>query len=286
MQSFTAPCADGGQVGLTLHAAEDADRPVILIHPATAVRERLYWPFAEFLRLCGFNVVTYNYRGVGAGARDRANQHLTMRDWISQDVPAVTGWAGQRFPGARMLAIGHSLGGHAIGLCDNSKPLTAAALIASHAGALRLIRGRIERLRVDMVFRAVVPVIASASRRFPAKRLGVGEDLPSAAMRDWGNWIKMPRYFFDDPSMNAAAQFARVKAPLLCYGFDDDPWATTAAIDLLTSHFTSTTVLRRQIDPATYGPNAIGHMGFFKPHHRETLWAEVANWLQMQVKPA
>ncbi|MBC9247553.1 alpha/beta fold hydrolase [Paracoccus sp. 11-3] len=282
MQQHTTRCADGGEVGLTLHSKDSNQGPVVLIHPATAVRESMYWPFAAFLITKGFRVITYNYRGVGPSARLPSNQNLTMHGWMTQDVPAVTAWAEQSLPDASLLAIGHSLGGHAIGLGGNSKPLTAAALIASHAGALRLVRGRAERLRIATVFRAIVPTLSRLSGHFPARMLGIGEDIPSAAMREWGRWIVMKDYFFSDPLLDAARQFAEVDIPLLSIGFDDDPWATAPAIDLFNAHFTKATVDRRQIDPAANGNGPIGHMGFFRDRNRETLWPQVADWLIRQ----
>ena len=41
-------------------------RALVLIHPATAVPERLYAGFARFLTERGFAALTYNYRGIGA----------------------------------------------------------------------------------------------------------------------------------------------------------------------------------------------------------------------------
>lgn len=286
MQSFTAACADGGEIALSLHGGKAGSGPVVLVHPATAVRERMYHPFAGFLAEQGFRVITYNYRGVGAGAGRPQHRHLTMRNWMLEDAPAVLDWAVQKFPGAPILAIGHSLGGHVIGMGGSNQPLQAAVLIASHAGALRLVRGRAERLRIALMFRALVPLLGRRSGQFPGKRLGIGEDIPALAMRDWGRWILMRNYFFDDPTLDAASRFAKVDVPLLSLGFDDDPWATPAAIDLLNSHFTASPPARRQIDPTRDGTGPVGHMGFFRDHHRDRLWTEVADWMRQQAEAA
>ena len=62
-------------------------------------------------------------------------------------------------------------------------------------------------------------------------------DAPLMAIgHEWRRWVGMDRYFFDDPSMDATARFARPRMPVLAIGFDDDPWATPSGIDLLTSH--------------------------------------------------
>lgn len=276
MQSAVATCPNGDKIGINLHG-DTSHGPVVLIHPATAVRERMYWPFAGFLVERGFRVVTYNYRGVGAQASRPEWRGLTMRDWMTQDVTAVTDWAARHLGDAPMLAVGHSLGGHAVGIGDTHDRLAGAVLIASHAGAVRLVRGTTERLRIRLLTRLIAPVTSRAAGYFPAKMLGVGENLPLSAMREWGRWMMMPRYFFDDPTLGAAQRLARAKLPILSIGFDDDPWATPAAIDLLTDHFTQAMVERRQITPSASSP--VGHMGFFRERHRDSLWGDVADWL-------
>ena len=93
--------------------------------------------------------------------------------------------------------------------------------------------------------------------------------------------------YFAYPQLYASA-FSGFYLPLMmvlwllmlrAIGIDDDPWATPRAIDLLISAFTGTRPERIQIDPRTLGSGPIGHFGFFRPHHRDTLWRNAANWL-------
>ena len=66
---------------------------------------------------------------------------------------------------------------------------------------------------------------------------------------------------------------------MLAQGFDDDPWATPAGIDLLVGQLSGCRVERRPISPTQAGA-PIGHMGFFRRKHQHSLWPQVANWLQ------
>lgn len=67
----------------------------------------------------------------------------------------------------------------------------------------------------------------------PARRLGLGEDLPAPAMLQWGRWSAMPEYFYDDPEWDARQRAGKITLPILVLGFDDDPWANTEAISRL-----------------------------------------------------
>ncbi|WP_255425944.1 MULTISPECIES: serine aminopeptidase domain-containing protein [Corallococcus] len=251
---------------------------MVLMHPATAVPERMYFAFARRLASEGFVVVTYNYRGVqphGAAKRVRAG----FSTWAEQDVEAVTHWAATKHPGLPLLAVGHSFGGHAIGLCESSQRLRAAVMITSHAGCLRFVRSWGERLKVALLLKVIGPFCARVLGYVPGRKLGIGEDLPAQVMLEWSRWTSLPEYFFDDPSMDARARFSRPRMPVLSIGMEDDPWAPAEAVDLISRHLTGCPVERRQFTRADSGGHDIGHLGFFRERHAATLWPVVSDWL-------
>ncbi|WP_082568397.1 alpha/beta fold hydrolase [Rhizobacter sp. Root1221] len=272
-------CDDGHVLHGTLWTPAEAPAAVVLIHPATAVPESLYAPFAEYLASRGLAAVTYDYRGIGRSAPATLRGFSArMRDWADLDVETVTTWARERFAGVPLLAVGHSFGGHAIGLGEGSRHLKAAVFIASHAGYLGVIRGRLERWRATFLLRALGPLLCHTLGYMPGRALGLGENLPAGVFLEWGQWASLPRYFFDDASLLAEARFARRRLPVLAVGFDDDPWATPPGIDLLVGKLVNCDVQRRQINPAAAGA-PVGHMGFFRRRHREALWPGIADWL-------
>jgi predicted alpha/beta hydrolase len=275
------PARDGFTLGAMVRPAARSAIGVVLIHPATAVPQRLYASFAEALAARGFHVVTYDYRGIGhSRPASLRGFDARMQDWADLDAEGITDWARTRWPDLPLLAVGHSFGGHAIGLCEGSRHLAAAALVAAQAGSLRFITPLAERVRVTALLHGVVPLAATLMGYIPGSRLGLGEDLPAGVARQWSRWTGLHRYFFDDPALDAAGRFARVEAPLLVLGFDDDPWATAPAIDLLADHFRGTAVDRRQISPKAAGSGPIGHLGFFRRQHRDTLWPLLIDWLE------
>jgi predicted alpha/beta hydrolase len=275
--------ADGGGIAALLYPAH-APRATVLLHPATAVTQGYYEQFARWLSGLGLNVLTYDYRGTGAsrslgGPGGLRACRVTMSGWMKEDVGAVTRWAADRFRELPLLAVGHSVGGHAIALSDESACLRAAVLVASHAGTSRLIRGARERLRVRVVMRVLTPLLCALFGYMPGRRIGLGEDLPASVMRQWSRWTSLPRYFFDDPWVDAEARMARQRLPLLVLGFDDDPWANPDAIGMLVAPLVNARVERRQIAPRDAGVPAIGHMGFFRKRCAAVLWPQIGDWL-------
>ena len=279
----TAICPDGSPVKLTVHGAVGAVKAVVQINPATAVTERMYFPFAQFLAANGFTVITYNYRGVGRNGPHPKDVKAGFTSWADNDVEAVTEWVAEHYPGLAHMAIGHSFGGHAIGLCASSRRLSAAVTVCSQAGCLRFITPAMERLKVSLLLKVIGPLTAKLLGYVPGRRLGLGEDIPANVMLEWSRWTSLRNYFFDDPSVNAAARFSRPSLPILALGFNDDPWAPAQAIDLMMGHLTGCTVERRQLGPEDSDGASIGHLGFFRHRHADTLWPVVLTWLKTQL---
>jgi len=278
--------AGGWVVGTVRKPADESPRGVVVIHPATAVPERLYTGFAEFLAASGYVAITYDYRGTGRSGSPREHRGLRMRDWMSDDVPAVAAWARPRFGDVPQLAIGHSIGGHALALGNGSRGLAGFVTVASHVAATSTIPDRAERARVRLILRVLGPATARVLGYVPGRRMGLGEDMTAAAMLEWSRWSTMPNYFFDDPTMTAAADAARVTGDVLAVGFTDDPWATPAQIDAITDRLTAAQVERRTWSPADGGVDTIGHMGFFRRGLRDTLWPELLAWLDARAEAA
>ena len=279
MEPVTIPLPGSDMIAATLWQAQGA-RAVVLVHPATAVTQRYYEAFAHYLHGLGLHVLTYDYRGTGRSRpADLRRCTVTMAEWMEDDNGAVTRWAAARFPGLPLLAVGHSVGGHAIALSSATGLLTAGVLVAAHAGVTRTVRGAVERARVWCVMRLLAPVLCNLLGYMPGRRIGLGEDLPRTVMLQWSRWTTLPGYFLDDPAMEARQRMARVQVPLLVLGFDDDPWANPRAIGILVQPLVNARVERRQVAPRDVGLPAIGHMGFFRRQCAHTLWPQVADWL-------
>ena len=89
-----------------------------------------------------------------------------------------------------------------------------------------------------------------------------------------------PRYLFQDPELPGLSNFEKYKGALRAICFTDDPWATRTAVELLCSGFTSINPEIITVTPADTGASRIGHMGFFRPEHRDTLWRGAAVWVE------
>jgi len=282
MNSIIIPVNEGGFLSATLWEKNDA-RALVILHPATAVVQAFYKGFAEYLNNMGFSVLTYDYRGTGRSKSGMLRHYsVSMSDWIEQDVGCITAWAKARFPGLSLLAVGHSIGGHAVLLSTATHSLKAAVIVASHAGVTSTIKHTAEKVRVWCLLRILAPALCRIFGYMPARRLGLGEDLPAPVMLQWGRWSAMPGYFYDDPDWDARRRASEIRLPLLVMGFDDDPWANPEAITRLLEPVQHAKIERQEIRHAEFGLSGVGHMGFFRTRCAEKLWPVVGEWLESQ----
>ena len=95
-------------------------------------------------------------------------------------------------------------------------------------------------------------------------------------------WVMSRHYLFDDRDLKTLSNFANYKGALRALCLSDDPWATLPSVELLCSGFTSTNAEILTVSPGDIGAAAIGHLGFFRPGHRDTLWRGAAEWLEAE----
>ena len=285
---ITFPAKDGYSLGGTLFLPRGAKRRAVLISSATAVPRQIYKGFASYLAGRGSAVLTYDYRGTGDSRqkslvgynkpKSLAGFQASMSDWAALDAAAAVTWMRDRYNGLPLDYVGHSFGGQALGLLPNNTEIARALLIASQAGYWGLMTSP-ERYRVYALLNFVgVPLTRLLG--YAPGRMGLGLDLPKGVFLQWVRWVMSKRYMFDDPTLEALANFPNYRGALRALCISDDPWATRPAVDLLCSGFTSITPDIDTITPSDVGVARIGHFGFFRSQHRDMLWRGAAEWLE------
>lgn len=130
-------------------------------------------------------MVTYDYRGIGNSGSPREFRAIRMRNWMSADVPSVAEWMRNQVGDVPHLAVGHSIGGHAMSLDYGTEDLAGFVTVTSHAGVTAAIPGRAERARVAAILRVIGPAFARTLGYVQSRRLGIGENMLGGAMLEW-----------------------------------------------------------------------------------------------------
>jgi predicted alpha/beta hydrolase len=288
VDDISFPATDGYALGASLFLPRGAKRHAVLINSATAVPRKIYKGFASYLASRGCAVLTYDYRGTGDSRQKSLvgyNQpkslvgfEASMSEWAARDVAAAVAWMRERYKHLPLNYIGHSFGGQALGLLPNNTEVSRALFVAAQAGYWKMLAWP-ERYRAYVLLNFVGTPLTRLMGYTPGWS-GIGEDLPKGVFLQWTRWVMSPRYMFDDPALPALKNFANYRGTLRALCMTDDPWATRPAVELLCSGFTATKPDIATVAPADAGAAKIGHFGFFRPQHRDTLWRGAAEWLQ------
>ncbi len=272
------PAEDGFPLAATIYLPRGQKRNAVLINSAAAVPRKIYSGLASYISARGSVVVTYDYRGVGKSRpKSLEGFEARMADWAEKDAASAVAWMRARYKTLPLSYVGHSFGGQALGLLHNNDQIARALLIAAQAGYWKLFTPP-ESYRVYAFLNFIGKPLANILGYVPGK-IGLGEDLPKDVFLQWTKWVMSKRYYFDDPSLTALENYPNYRHPLMALCIEDDPWATRPAVELLCSGFKATSPDVVTIKPSDTGTKAIGHFGFFRPDHRETLWKKAADWL-------
>lgn len=284
-QEIQIAAADGYLLAATVFEPnQSTPAPVTIISSAAAVPRGYYAPFARALAERGRTVITYDYRGVG-GSRSGSlrGSPILMRDWGRLDAPALLTHAHATYPGRPIHWVGQSYGGgFAVGL----NPLNH--LIDRHLGVAvphcywREMSG-VGRLQAGAVMGIVLPVLSHLCGFMPGKATGLGEDLPKHAALEWRSWTLSRNSMWDTLPADALEPYKQFAAPMCFIRMSDDQWATETAGQRIAAAFPAAVeqqVIR--LAPADADGQGIGHIGFFRARHRDTLWPKAIAWLEQQ----
>lgn len=276
IQRLTLMAADGYPLVAHRFHSPSPPRGHLVVGGATAVPQGFYKRFAEHAARRGFDVLTLDYRGIGQSAPSSLKGfRMDYLDWGRLDLAAAV--SAMRRPGVPLYLVGHSYGGHALGLLPDPNAVDGAYTFATGAGWHGWMPP-LERLRVLFLWRVLGPVWTRMHGYLQWSRLGMGEDLPIDVYRQWRQWCRYPRYFFDDPTMQATTErFGDVRFPIVAVNALDDAWAPPASRDAFMAGYRNAAVRSVTLDSRRAGLDAIGHMGYFRPK-AAPLWNEALDW--------
>ncbi|WP_034474268.1 alpha/beta fold hydrolase [Aestuariibacter salexigens] len=284
MQLSPAPLTIASADGYALKAlyySKPESNSILVIGSATGVPQGYYRRFAEYALDTGFDVITFDYRGIGQSAPTTLKGFdIDYRDWARFDLQAVVDYAVSL--GKQLAFVGHSYGGQALGLLSTPHVFRAATFFGTGAGWQGWMP-KMERLKVSLMWNVVGPVLTRRHGFLRWSKLGMGEDLPLGVYRQWKRWCQFPEFFFEDPDYAyLIEQFAKVSMPIRALTSVDDKWASPRSRDAFMKYYTGSNVSNIDIHPRDVGMKSIGHMGYFRAAAK-ALWEQELALLNLTV---
>jgi predicted alpha/beta hydrolase len=278
---------DGYELGGYFYDAKNPSPALVaVLHCGAGIRALRYRRFAAYLAESGIPTLSYDYRGIGV-SRPRALRgfRASIEDWSEYDCGGAITWMRERYPRAKIIGMAHSIGALMVGGAHNSAEQSQLVLIGGHTGYYGDYHPRY-RLPMTAVWHAVMPAVTMVMGYFPARRLGLGEDLPARVALQWAG-----RRTGDLRPAGSGSGFERVQTlldrcaalqrPAMLVSVTDDAFATASGTKRLLSFYPRLFPLRHiEYSPADAGTRRIGHFGFFGRRAGTALWPRLLAALQ------
>ncbi len=270
-------CSDGQVLrGHLVRATGPAAALPVVLAPATGVRQQFYLHFAHWLAGHGHPVLVFDYRGIGQ-SRDGplSTCRASLADWGALDQAAALDWLAQHTGAPQVLLLGHSAGGQMLGLLPNHQRVARLVGVSASSGWFGGMP-RAFALKARLGLQLLLPLGTRLLGYAPASALGLGEDLPAAVARQWGQWCAAGGYARNAVRDPAVVDFhAQVRTPVTVLHAADDAIATAANVADLLRTWPGAPATTVRVRPADHGLRGLGHLDWFRRSHR-SVWPLIA----------
>ena len=273
---------DGFTLSARLYAPGPEVRGSVLMNPATGVRKEYYQPFAEFLATRGWRVLTFDNRGVGSSRPASLRGFAArMQDWAELDSEAALRRLIDEADGepGSLCLVGHSFGGQGLGLFPTARRLDAALLVATQSGYWGHWSWW-QRPRVTALWFVAIPLVTAALGYFPARRLGLGEDLPAGVARQWARWGRHRDYLMRDATPSWREGYEALTLPIRGIGFTDDVYAPRRSMAAILALYANARVDHRHLAPRARSRVGRALRFLSQSAAGAILWEPAAAWLE------
>lgn len=271
----------GHQLGLTVFKPQTTINKSIIISSATGVLQYYYNKFASHFSELGYTVYTFDYSGIGKS--NQSTTHLKqntvdLKAWGENDQTSVVNYAKSQNSNHKIIVVTHSIGGQILAFNKSMSQIDTIITIASQSGYWKHWKG-FERFKMLTFWYGLIPLLTPLFGYFPAKKIGLFENLPKQMANQWRRWGKDEDYMLSEFNLEGL-QFRNFNKHMLAISFPKDEYAPKNAVDWLAKQFTNAKIERRHIIPEDIGISNVGHFGFFRSKFKDPLWKMAHEWIE------
>ncbi len=274
-QDLSLTCGDGTKISAT-HFGE-LGQPLVIISSAVGTNKEYYFKFAQYLAKSEFQVITFDYRGIGQSKGTEDPSSVCLSNWGEQDLTAVIDWADQFGETRQILLVGHSIAGQIFPLAKNKEKVRAAYFVASQTASSLYWTGA-QKLSVKLFWNLTLPATTTLTGKLPGWAYGGKQDLPKYVATEWAKWGRHKNGVIQDCAKRLS-NFREVQIPVRFISISDDKLlAPRSAVEKLVAQYGSQRKEHYHWYPDEFGLKSIGHFGFFRSSNAE-LWEDARLWL-------
>ena len=137
-----------------------------------------------------------------------------------------------------------------------------------------------KRPKLLLTWYGIIPFFSLTIGRVPGFLLG-GNSLPAPIALEWARWCRNPDYISETNGKPIRKHFEQYSSKMCFVVIEDDlDFAPEKSVKALQKLYVSADHERQTIDPKALGLKNVGHFGFFKRQHKNTLWPSALEWFE------
>ncbi len=271
---------DGAKLSATLfEASAKAAKAIIIIAAATASPQTYYRRFASATASDEWDVLTFDYRGVGRSLHTRLKySRAKMTDWGMLDLDAAIRWA-KSSGYQNIYLLGHSVAGQIFPLAENAHRVKAAYFVGSQTAAQRYWHG-FSKFKVWIFWFILIPTLTRLYGYLPGWSMGGKVGIPSTTAWEWRTWGKHPQGVLQGLEDRKQA-FAEIDIPMKLISLEhDNTLAPRAAVEALMTYYPQARTSHEHLLAKSYNADKLGHFDFFRSRFKDSLWPKPVDFFR------
>tara|TARA_R110001592_G_C13183107_1_gene751157 strand:- start:1610 stop:2455 length:846 start_codon:yes stop_codon:yes gene_type:complete len=245
----------------------------IVLSSATGVKKEFYRHFKEYLVRNGYNVLLYDYRGIGGSApNDLRGSFAYMHEWGTMDMNAALNYLVEEKGLTNIIWFGHSLGAQLIGFLEKQQHIKKVISLNAAVGYWGLFPFPMN-ITVCFLWYVIYPVMIKFYGYGAMSKIGWGENLPKNVLGEWREWCLNKDYFKKTLQQKLNTdKFYLFTTPITALYISDDYIANDKTVPPMQQFFPNAPYEIIKIKVKKYTSYKVGHTGIFRKKFENTLW--------------
>ena len=246
---------------------------VVVISSATGIKKEYYINFARFLVQHGYNVLLYDYRGIGGSAPENIRAFKSyMYEWGTLDMNAVVDYLVNEKKLTDIIWLGHSVGAQMVGFIKHCSHIKRIIAISAAFGYWKHLPSPL-KWKIWGLWFFVGPLMVWLFGYGAMKKIGWGENLSRNMMKEWREWC-LSRTYFTGMLKKRLHQdkFYGFTIPVTSIYMSDDKLANDTTAPMMMQFFPDAEREVFKLPVEKYTTSRVGHAGIFRKRFQDDLW--------------
>lgn len=284
MQQYTIITEDGQQLSALYGCPIDGAIGTVLLSAATGIKKEYYLPFSYYLIQQGYNVLLYDYRGIGgSAATDLRLSKACLHEWGIFDMNAALNFLVKEKGLTEITWLGHSMGAQLVGFIHEPHHLKKVIALNAALGYYGYFPLK-KRIKIWFLWYVAAPILTTVYGYAPMKKIGWGENLPTGILMEWRSWCTNKYYFRALLRKRLQTDsFENFKVPINVVYCADDYIANDFTATAFMQFYPAAPKFIQKLMTTEFTQEEVGHTGIFRKKFSHCLWDILLNIIEAPV---